>query len=359
MFESFIKSLLSRARLTETTMAYLLSPESLKSFRVAFTHKSMNVSAMENYELAELVGDSVINAIIIAYIRARFPKVVNVDWISRLKNTTVSKEKLASLADKHGFLKWIRMADGGLREDEDPTIKNRSCVNTLIYNSRLDINDPKSATLQRIEDGRVDWRSDLSPEQLQIAKDKMFLNSRFKSLLEDTMEAFCGTLQTLVDKREGERHPEFALRGLLPGPGYAICAYLISSFLDEIEFSLEYESVYDAKSRLKQRVFDKFNWPMKKFFYTEEIPGKIIMYRTQVSIPSSPDPRAHKILIADVSIEAQHGPNGSEMVASQYALDVLAGKKEKPSGGYLDKKLQYVVHPTDPYRRTQSSSPSC
>lgn len=384
-FEQFIESLLRRAKLSKQVMGFLLSPESMRKFNVAFTHKSITTNAYDNYELAELVGDSIINTIIIAYIRSRFPKIVNVDWISRLKNKTVSKENLAILAEKYGFLKWIRMEDHGSEEDDKAGLKDRGHANTLIYGSRLSPQDPKSVVLRRsiptqkgvegVNWVRIDWVPEIPKN---VAQEKMFINAKFMSLLEDTMEAFVGTLQTLIDTYEGARHPDYAIRGLLPGPGYAVCATIVSSFLDEIKFSLKYEDVFDPISRLKQRVFDRppMQWRAQPSvrqqvlgFGTllrsnEIIGGTQIMYETRIHAPIWWKGR-DRLLVAVVRGEAQKGSRGTEMIAAQLALDVIAGDKPLPvdaevpdelRGNRLPSNLWFRPKPLDPYTTKQSST---
>lgn len=64
-----------------------------------------------------------------------------------------------------------------------------------------------------------------------------------ESLLEDVFEAFIGATAKLLDE-------EFTV-----GVGYGIAYQLLKSIFDKMTFSLEYEDLYDAKSRLKE-LFD-------------------------------------------------------------------------------------------------------
>jgi len=66
-----------------------------------------------------------------------------------------------------------------------------------------------------------------------------------KDLLEDCIEAFIGCTEYLLDK---------AFR---PGVGYGIVYDILASIFDEIEMSLRYEDLYDAKTRLKE-TFDSY-----------------------------------------------------------------------------------------------------
>lgn len=61
-----------------------------------------------------------------------------------------------------------------------------------------------------------------------------------KDLLEDCFESFIGVTEFLLDKRTR------------PGVGYSIVYDILSSIFDEIDISLLYEDLYDAKTRLKE-----------------------------------------------------------------------------------------------------------
>lgn len=66
---------------------------------------------------------------------------------------------------------------------------------------------------------------------------------RKKDLLEDCFESFIGVTEYILDQRI--RH----------GVGYAITYDILSSVFDQIDISLKYEDLYDAKTRLKE-LFD-------------------------------------------------------------------------------------------------------
>lgn len=76
-----------------------------------------------------------------------------------------------------------------------------------------------------------------SPEELQVRK---------KILLEDIFEAFFGVTESLIDSK------------IKMGAGYQIVYNIIKSLFDEIDISLKYEDLFDAKTRLKE-LFDTFS----------------------------------------------------------------------------------------------------
>lgn len=67
--------------------------------------------------------------------------------------------------------------------------------------------------------------------------------TKMEPTLEDVFEAFFGATESIIDKR------------IKQGVGYTICYNIIKSLFDNIEISLKYEDLFDAKTRLKQ-IFD-------------------------------------------------------------------------------------------------------
>ncbi len=75
-----------------------------------------------------------------------------------------------------------------------------------------------------------------------------------KPLLEDTFEAFIGATEYLIDKK---------LREYV---GYSVVSTILENIFNDINISLKYEDLYDAKTRLKE-LFD---------FYNQEIIGTVL-----------------------------------------------------------------------------------
>jgi dsRNA-specific ribonuclease len=69
--------------------------------------------------------------------------------------------------------------------------------------------------------------------------------TKMKSVLEDVFEAFIGATELLLDEK------------IKRGVGYSIIYNIIESLLDSVDISLQYEVLFDAKTRLKE-IFDKF-----------------------------------------------------------------------------------------------------
>ena len=65
-------------------------------------------------------------------------------------------------------------------------------------------------------------------------------DNRKKSLLEDSFEAFLGCVEFILD------------RTMINGVGYTICYNILESIFNDMDISLKYEDLYDAKTRLKE-----------------------------------------------------------------------------------------------------------
>ena len=215
-FQQFIHSLLKRAKLKDSVIEEIWGvPKYRKMFEDAFTHKSFNSSAKSNYEKVETLGDLVINMAIVNYVIGKFPDIVSAHWLSNIKHRLISGKSFARFADEVGMFPHIKLS----------------------------------------------WEArDELEARLKEQKEKMgrsYLDDKiYTSLLEDVFEAFCGTLQLVVDDKSG----------LVAGPGYAVCYEFTKSFLDKIEIPRTVEEVFDPISRVKE-IYDSNGWPSK----TEEM----------------------------------------------------------------------------------------
>lgn len=208
-FRAFIISLLKRGNIKQSHLQQFTTERYIKQFQTAFTHKSFDPN--ENYELAELIGDSIVNYSVIRYLREWDPNIVSVKYLTRLKHNLTSKKVLATMAESYGFIHHIRMSDE-LKEKFESMTPN--------YKHR---------------------------------------NDMYMSILEDCFEAFLGTVSIVIDENVGIR-----------GIGTEICYTIVKKFLKEINISLKYEDVFDAKTRFKE-LCDKRGWVFKSSMKTQEI----------------------------------------------------------------------------------------
>lgn len=80
---------------------------------------------------------------------------------------------------------------------------------------------------------------------------------KMKSLLEDVFEAFLGATERILDKRKRV------------GVGYAIVHDILTSIFNEMDISLRYEDLYDAKTRLKE-LFDLHEGSLGPLVYKDQ-----------------------------------------------------------------------------------------
>ena len=79
---------------------------------------------------------------------------------------------------------------------------------------------------------------------------------KMKPLLEDAFEAFLGATERILDKRKRI------------GVGYAIVHDILTTIFNEIDISLRYEDLYDAKTRLKE-LFDMYESSLGPLVYKD------------------------------------------------------------------------------------------
>jgi dsRNA-specific ribonuclease len=80
---------------------------------------------------------------------------------------------------------------------------------------------------------------------------------KMKPLLEDVFEAFLGATERILDKRKRV------------GVGYAIVHEILTSIFNDMDISLRYEDLYDAKTRIKE-LFDAHESSIGPLVYKEQ-----------------------------------------------------------------------------------------
>ena len=212
-FKPFLVELLKRASLTSKEIeAITNNTKYYNLFQQAFVHKSYNADARANYEKMEMMGDLVVNMVAVNYALKKYPEIQSAHWMSNIKHRIVSGKNFALLASSVGFYQHIKISKE-LKEIIDEKLKR--------YKGKKAIAEIKD----------------------------------YQALLEDVFEAFCGTLQFIINERTE----------MIAGPGYAVCYAFVSSFLDKIEIPRNVEDVFDPISLVKE-IYDNFNqqgynWP--------------------------------------------------------------------------------------------------
>ncbi len=210
-FKTFIISLLKRGNINNKHIKQFTDYECMQQFQTAFTHKSFDPD--NNWELAELIGDGIVNFSVINYLREWNPQIISVKYLTRLKHNITSKKELARMAENAGFWKFIIMSDELVEKFEAMTI------------------------------------------------DYKHKNKEYLSMLEDTFEAFIGTVKIIVDEKIGA--DDFSI-------GPSVCYNIIKTFLSKLDISLKYNDVFDAKTRYKE-LCDRRGWEFGSAMKTREI----------------------------------------------------------------------------------------
>jgi dsRNA-specific ribonuclease len=184
-FKNLIISVISKGKLLPTYYNWLTSNESLEIFGRVFT--STTADEYKNYEVYEQLGDITVNKFIVWYMYERFPQLrcsKGVKVVARLRINYGSKQSFSSIAESLNFWYFITAS-------EDERSRNK------------------------------------------------------KPLLEDTLEAFFGAVEYIIDSKT------------LVGVGYAVVNEILTEIFNSISISLKYEDLYDSKTRLKE-LFDYF-----------------------------------------------------------------------------------------------------
>jgi len=225
-FKEHIAGLLRRGQMTEASISSFLSVGTLKRFREAYTHKS--IDPRENLEPWETLGDGNVNEFMPYYIRWRWSFIKSPKWLTRIKHNLVSGKVLANIARKAGFEPYIRMGeDLPLKKSAPRTFKKSEALRLLRENKFEDV-----------------WKH---PSVFS-----------YMSILEDVMEAFCGALVVSVEES-----------GFSHGLGVQIVHNILHSFFDAETISIDYKDVFDAVTRLKELYESKilgYRWPFAQTY---------------------------------------------------------------------------------------------
>lgn len=217
-FEQLIRGLLKRAGLQEETINRIwATPRYVQMFETAFVHKSYDSDAKRNYEKVENLGDLVLNMAIVNYVVRKHFDILSADWLANIKHRMISGVKFARIATRLGFFEHIKYGDKLVRVGQE----FKSFSETLA-------------------------------SEMASADDLIRDSKQYRSLLEDVFEAFCGTLQLIVND----------LAGMDAGPGYAVCYEFIKSIIDETGVPLTQEEVFDPITTVKE-IYDAQGWPSK------------------------------------------------------------------------------------------------
>lgn len=96
--------------LSEESITKMVAPRAMSVYTTALTHSS--IDSEHNFQSHEFIGDSSINMGTTTYIRKRFPKVIDIRWLTRIKQLLVSTKYFQGLAEKYGLMDVFVIKEG-------------------------------------------------------------------------------------------------------------------------------------------------------------------------------------------------------------------------------------------------------
>ena len=205
-FKNVIINVLKIGNIQKSIIKYLTNDKNLEEYSKCFTSKFAD--SVNNYEMYELVGDSIAGAIIKTYMLERFPQLNCCDGVkvvARLLIKYGSKESFFPISESLSF-----------------------------------------------------WNFITAPTELRFCKKK--------SLLEDVFEAFIGCTVTLLDQWSSNIQKKTNSNYYKKGVGFGVSYRILSKLFDKINISLKYNDLFDSKTRLKE-LFDIHSKSLGKLLY--------------------------------------------------------------------------------------------
>lgn len=255
-FREFISKILGLSGIGPKNIQKLTSDGNLEQFRIAFTHKTVEAGEKNNYELYELVGDSLVNAALLGYVRTTSPEITDVETLTRIKHYIQGRHFLSRLAFQNGFF--------------DHAIIGEEYAQSILSGAEKRgrrFNREQTVMTQETKDKIIELG------------DSLFDNKTFLKLMTDLFEAVCGVISALVEKEKK-----------VPGVGYVPVYRLTNTLLKRSNIDLSYDEVFDPITRLKEtydgiRYVDsqgnERKWSLMELRSTEKLPDgkyKVTIY---------------------------------------------------------------------------------
>lgn len=196
-FKKLITELLEKGNIRQKYIDIITNDDNMKLFGQAFTSPTADPDI--NYEIYEQLGDLSANKFIVWYTYKRFPQLncaKGVKIAARIRINYGSKQSFYKIAETYGFWEFI-----------------------------------SASNIER--------------------------QHKKKSLMEDSLEAFLGCTETIMDDM------------YQPGVGYGIVYGILENIFNNIDISLAFNDLYDAKTRLKE-LFDSHKQTIGTLYYMEQ-----------------------------------------------------------------------------------------
>jgi len=124
-FKNTIWNVISKGNLKDTYKQWLMSDDSLLIFNDVFTSNTADV--LKNYEVYEQLGDITVNKFIVWYMYKRFPQLncaQGVKIVARLRINYCSKQSFAQIAESLGFWSFITASEDERSHNKKPLLED-------------------------------------------------------------------------------------------------------------------------------------------------------------------------------------------------------------------------------------------
>jgi dsRNA-specific ribonuclease len=306
-----------------------------QSFIELFKKKYITINKMQSHNIKNNIylgsrGDDFKNMIVRLLRRAKLkPKYIDIltneksmkEYAKAFTSTTADKvnnyERFEQIGDvtANKFIVWYVYK----------RFPQLDCTLGVKVVARLRINYGAKASFARIGEQLGFWEF-ISAGVDGDERNKYYRNNNKKDLLEDCLESFIGCTEYLLDNT------------FRPGVGYGVVYDLLSSIFNDIDMSLKYEDLYDAKTRLKE-TFDmhKSLGTWKFIDKRENVEGSVhtighsVLYRV-------PNSSVKKTIDTKINNEIINKPQSDwEQIGEGYA-----SKKTDAQQKAADHALQYL-----------------
>lgn len=204
-FTKIIRGILRRGRVSEKSIIEFTGEAEMILFRYAFIHRSSEINDDNGnmYEMFKFVGDTLVDASVVAYIGTLYPNLVGEMWTTRIKHRLVSDRNLANFIENVGLVPFI------------------------IYGEEI-----KESMIKFPDNSK---------------------NKKWIKMLDHIFRAFLGALTFVIDSKKAK------------GTGFAVVYNVVTSFFQTVHIELSYENLFDAKTRIKS-LYDGLKWNFPRSF---------------------------------------------------------------------------------------------
>jgi len=187
--------------------------------------------------------------------------------------------------------------------------------------ARLRINYGSKDSLYKIAENLGFW------DYISSSEDERSRNR--KSLLEDSLEAFMGATEMILNKK------------FCNGVGYAVVYDIMKKIFDGMDISLIYEDLFDPKTRLKE-LFDFYNSNIYITDFVTTIAGEKKSFSIPVEVFSSLKKKDRRIEVPIIGLHS--GESRTYIVTNMARIEPTEVKKDDDEWIQQLTKILFPVH---------------